>query len=784
MRHTPPESLVTLLGQLGLASPGDFRAVAGRARRLVRGLPLFESVWVDALAQAGILTAFQAAEINARRAEKLRVGPYLLDCPLGSLQYAVAYAAHAAESSRLGKTRKTVRLLVVDIAAVGVSQESSQLFPRLEKLVADSLPLAAAHGILPVIAAGIDAARAWVVCPDVSCRTAAEWMVHNGRFQPAAVLEIARQTASALAELQRRGLSHGDIRAQTLLLSDEGRVLLAHPGLRAVFFERESHAAAGLPPEAYDGLSPERSARGESPSPAADAFACGCLWWHLLTARAALPGACGLAKMRAAESLDVPDVRSLAPDAPQVLADAIAACVARDPTARPQSFAELAETLGTDTPAGRRLLQRTFGRPSRLRLRTASCRFRLRTAAALLCLAAAAAWFFYIGGPLKKGATAGLSSSVEQKFPKTRADKQPVAPARSGKQPVSPARDKLPENTAGQASSGTQNSQNRLFQRAAKGVEPLLLDAVVPDAASLHFRRGQTVMPRAAGRVQLLVPAGGLAVGEVDVRFERIDFICKPAASETESKPAQDEGPLVDLRESGAAFHGCTFSSPSGKAAAIRWTYPNNRSESEPALPSGWISFENCVFQGVSTAVDCRAAAAIYLRAANVLHLGGGPLLRLERMPRPDEPLSLALDRVTLRDCGPLLQCRVDAPNEKSARVSIETTASVLVPAEGAGLLVFLGDSTPQAFLERIEWTGQGSLVGIKTPIAQLIVPKDDAKTLDESAISIAGLVRGKVEFAGPADSGVAANRVTQWQAPVRSADPPGVDVSLLPGKK
>ena len=37
-------------------------------------LPRFESVWIDALRQARLLTQFQAAEISAGHGETLRVG--------------------------------------------------------------------------------------------------------------------------------------------------------------------------------------------------------------------------------------------------------------------------------------------------------------------------------------------------------------------------------------------------------------------------------------------------------------------------------------------------------------------------------------------------------------------------------------------------------------------------------------------------------------------------------------------------------------------------------------
>ena len=108
MSIEPPAKLLELLQTLGLASPLQVRALAGRVRRMARDLPLFDTLWVDALVQSRILSGFQAAEINAGRGESLRVGPYVLCARLAWPEYAAAYRARRIDS------RETVRLLVWD----------------------------------------------------------------------------------------------------------------------------------------------------------------------------------------------------------------------------------------------------------------------------------------------------------------------------------------------------------------------------------------------------------------------------------------------------------------------------------------------------------------------------------------------------------------------------------------------------------------------------------------------------------------------------------------------
>ena len=75
MSESPPKKLIELMGRFGLASAEQVRGMRGRVRQLTHGLPAFESVWVDALAQARLLTAYQAVELNEGRGASLEVGP-------------------------------------------------------------------------------------------------------------------------------------------------------------------------------------------------------------------------------------------------------------------------------------------------------------------------------------------------------------------------------------------------------------------------------------------------------------------------------------------------------------------------------------------------------------------------------------------------------------------------------------------------------------------------------------------------------------------------------------
>ncbi len=314
--------------------------MAGRVRRLAGDLPDCDSVWVDALAQARVLTAFAAAEINAGRGEALRRGPLVACEVLYGPRYAECYGARHVE------TRRAARLYVVRRPQVAPGDAERALVELVDALAPLAGRVQAAHD------AGATGAAVWAACPPLAGTTAAQWMIENGRFPPECVLAIAREMLAQLELIHEHGVVHGDIGAAGLVLSSQGDVWLPMPGLRPIVRPCEGYAFGDLQPEAYDYLAPERIAAGATPSVSSDLYACGALWWHLLAGRAPLVRRqqLGAAEVGARRPSD--RRATLRARAPEALAVAIAACMARQIEQRPRTAAEVAAMLGPATRAG------------------------------------------------------------------------------------------------------------------------------------------------------------------------------------------------------------------------------------------------------------------------------------------------------------------------------------------------------------------------------------------------------------------------------------------------
>jgi serine/threonine-protein kinase len=736
MDHPPPK-LVKLLEDLGLATAGQVASIGGRARRLARQLPLLESVWVDALVQARRLTAWQAAEIRAGRGEQLRVGSFVLEQPLDWPDFGAAYRARQIDS------RAVVRL-VVWAAKPGQPDPLG----RLESL-ASRAPELSTPGVSPIVAAGAAGDLRYVASRWLLGISAAEWMIHHGRVAPLAVLEIARQMTAALAALERAGVCHGDLSPRGLLLTDAGQAVLLQPGVRAIVRPVEGIAYADLQPAAYDYLAPERGA-GSPATPSADLYAAACVWWHLLAGRAPRSGGSSLAKLHAAQSGRLPEIRQLVQRIPQPLAEAIACCTAAVVDARPPSFVRLVSLLGPSDRAGKASLRRCLSgelwnptsfdpfpanrRPNRLRgVLPAGL-------AALLVVVATVATLAWQGVVVLKG------------------------------------RPELPSVATGPAA--TSSTASKLPAVAAASGPGTPVDAGPIAAETLALTAGTRVGASDGRRVQLRVPAAGLRVPVDNVSFENVDFLwsASPAVP-----PA--EAAMLRLHAGRAEFRGCTFRVAAGPhvPVAIRWAHPAEDAHSTLSLPSGKLRLGDSVFESVDAAVECRTRGPTAIECSNVLQVNGGPLVRAWHWPTAEESLRVTLQRATLRNTGGVLECHYEKVAAAPGPLVVQAVQSGLFPGRGKALITLAGSESPAPLIEVIQWTGQGSLMGIEAPVAMWLPPQGAATPVDDSRLAISGVARSEVEFAGPAEAGPAASQILGWQGPLRSPDPPGADIPRLP---
>ena len=174
-----------------------------------------------------------------------------------------------------------------------------------------------------------------------------------GPLPPERVSHILRQACASLAEAHARGIIHRDIKPANIYLC---RRALEHDVVKVLDFglvkRSRSDGAAGVVvthPELVTGtpayLAPETTMDGVVDQ-RADLYALGCVGFWLLTGRLVFEAATltGMLVAHARETPPRPGVMAPLP-VPEALDRLLLDCLEKDPTARPQSAAAIAERL-------------------------------------------------------------------------------------------------------------------------------------------------------------------------------------------------------------------------------------------------------------------------------------------------------------------------------------------------------------------------------------------------------------------------------------------------------
>ncbi len=787
MREPPPAELSALLQRLGLATDRDFEGAEANVHRMAGDLPRFESVWIDALRHARILTHFQAAEIHAGRGEALKCARYVLCQPVQECGYLAVYRAEERQ------TRETVRLAVFSPQ----SDDTHALLPRLDKLIAIGKTVSDQAGMIE--AAGLDGPRLWAASPWVEGTSLADLVLHHGRFPPEAGLEIARAMLGELAALEAAGMVHGDIRLQNILIANDGEVRIPHPGLRGLIRPSEGISNHDLAPDACSTLASERVTSGTPPTVASDLFACGCVWWHILCGRPPLGGGDTLSRLRAAQAAAIDDLRQWAADVPHALVGAVRDCLHKDPRQRPKSMADLAQRLGPLRRQGRRAIARCLTAAARPRapwLRSKRTQgkkparpHRLTFAALALAATVAVAWPLWVAHNRPQAVETG---TVHTNPKRQRGNDQATSPTQrvivdqNGKRYSTAPREPSPRPIIDAAIAPAAYSDElvgRIGNPTYDTREELRLPTDRPVRGELlKLKPGQRVRAQ-GGRARMVIPRDGLAVQADRVSFENVDFVTdEPTdlrAIGDETSPA-----LIRLLAAECEFAGCSFQSANGSpelSAAIVWQHASAERPAAASLPSGRIRLKDCVFRRVGVGIESHVQGAVDLEIVNLLHLGPGPMIRLIHSPAAYEPLRISLSQVTLREADALLDCRCTNLRDASGEINIDASGCVLAPRGQAALLMLTAEAFPESLLHEVKWTGQGSVLAGKVVFGRWKGRDGAGQTIDDATISIAGLVRGEVEFAGKCDGQPASSRIVDCQAPLRDFESAGAATRDLP---
>ncbi len=337
-----PRTFLAHLRQSGLISTDQLEGLRTRLPDNLSGRAL-----ARALVNGGLLTRFQAEQLLAGRTSGFFLGQYRILEQLGQGGMGRVYKAEHRTMGRVVALKVLAPTLVK-------TERAQELFLREVRAAA----LLVHPNIVTAFDAGQGGDRCYLVMEYVNGPNLEQLVRDKGPLPIGQACDFVRQAALGLQYAHQLGLVHRDVKPANLLLhrveeggrtcgvvkvSDFGLARLGDRGgddpVGTILTRPNS--VMGTP----DYLSPEQARSLHKTDIRSDLYSLGCTFHYLLTGKVPFPGGTTLEKLLRHSSAPPTPVNELRPSVPAAVAALVARLMAKDPVARFQTPAELAEAL-------------------------------------------------------------------------------------------------------------------------------------------------------------------------------------------------------------------------------------------------------------------------------------------------------------------------------------------------------------------------------------------------------------------------------------------------------
>jgi len=207
--------------------------------------------------------------------------------------------------------------------------------------------------IVPVHDSGECNGYLYFVMPYLGCESLRDRLERDGRLPLADAVRIGRGVASALDYAHRHGVLHRDIKPENIMLH-EGEPVVADFGvaraLSAAVGAGESVSEPGIAIGTPAYMSPEQASADDEIDGRSDIYSLGCVVYEMLAGRPPFAGTTPRQTMARHVVEPPPALRTLRPDAPPALEQALARALAKSPDERFATAGDFARALETTAP--------------------------------------------------------------------------------------------------------------------------------------------------------------------------------------------------------------------------------------------------------------------------------------------------------------------------------------------------------------------------------------------------------------------------------------------------
>jgi serine/threonine protein kinase len=320
------------------------------------------------LLAAGVLTRYQAGQVLAGRARRLRLGPYRVLDRLGVGGMGQVYKAEHILMRRIVALKIVARLPWTEkghvTPAPGGEPSRRELVARFRRETRAAARMSHAN-LVTAYDAGVARGFLFLVMEYVEGIDLGRFVSEKGPLPVPLACEAIRQAALALQYAHDRGIVHRDIKPDNLLLTWPGPATPSSVGSLPSMPDGTSGEGAALiklldlglalptrlpagrvePAGTPDFIAPEQAQGREPLDGRSDLYSLGCTFYYLLTGRVPYPGGTCAEKLLR-HGLDVPSaVGDIRPEVPRAVAAIVERLMAKNPEQRYPGPAAVASVL-------------------------------------------------------------------------------------------------------------------------------------------------------------------------------------------------------------------------------------------------------------------------------------------------------------------------------------------------------------------------------------------------------------------------------------------------------
>ena len=263
-------------------------------------------------------------------------GPYLAERRIGE---------GAAGTVYLSRDPRTGLALAIKTLTLGSEFEPEALTEARQRFTREAQAAGRLkhRGIVTILDAGEHSGLAWMAMEHLPGRDLSHHVAESELLPVAAVLRIGARVAEALAHAHRQGVVHRDVKPANVMVDlAADSIKLTDFGIAFMADAHRTRTGMLLGTPAY--MSPEQIA-GQRLDGRSDLYSLAVTLFQLLCGRLPHEAASMAAQMRQIAQQPAPDIRSLHPQLPAALADAVAQALEKRPESRPADGDRMAAAL-------------------------------------------------------------------------------------------------------------------------------------------------------------------------------------------------------------------------------------------------------------------------------------------------------------------------------------------------------------------------------------------------------------------------------------------------------